>query len=115
VAQLYPQALGSLHVASYDSQGMRRRYSNPPLHGEVSSCSSSNYVATDGQSASSSWCRAPFGAGDQILNLSTVYIGNNGMNFIITFVIVNKKKLLPYIERNVHVLSISILGSEPAL
>jgi hypothetical protein len=33
---------------------------------EVSS--SSSYIATDGQSASLSWCRAPFGAGDQILN-----------------------------------------------
>jgi hypothetical protein len=30
VAQLYPQALGSLFVASYDSQGLRCRYSNPP-------------------------------------------------------------------------------------
>jgi hypothetical protein len=26
------------------------------------------YTATDGQSASSSWCRAPFGADDQLLN-----------------------------------------------
>jgi hypothetical protein len=33
VAQLYPRALGSLFVASYDSQGLRRRYSNPPPHG----------------------------------------------------------------------------------
>jgi hypothetical protein len=32
--------------------------------------SSSSYIATDGQSASSSWCRAPFGAGDQILHFS---------------------------------------------
>jgi hypothetical protein len=33
VAQLYPQALGSLSFASYDSQGLRWRYSNPPPHG----------------------------------------------------------------------------------
>jgi hypothetical protein len=31
---------------------------------------SSSYIATDGQSASSSWCPTPFGADDQILNLS---------------------------------------------
>jgi hypothetical protein len=34
MAQLYPRALGSLFVASYDSQGLRWRYSNPPPHGE---------------------------------------------------------------------------------
>jgi hypothetical protein len=33
VAQLYLWALGSLFVASYDSQGLRWRYSNPPPHG----------------------------------------------------------------------------------
>jgi hypothetical protein len=33
VAQLYPRALGSLFVASYDSQGLRWRHSNPPPHG----------------------------------------------------------------------------------
>jgi hypothetical protein len=27
-----------------------------------------SYIATDGQSASSSWCRAPFAAGDQMLH-----------------------------------------------
>jgi hypothetical protein len=32
------------------------------------SSSGSSYVATDGKSASSSWCRAPFGADDQILH-----------------------------------------------
>jgi hypothetical protein len=31
--QLYPRALDSLFVASYDSQGLRWRYSNPPSHG----------------------------------------------------------------------------------
>jgi hypothetical protein len=35
VTQLYPRALGSLFVASYDSQGLRWRYSNPPPHGVV--------------------------------------------------------------------------------
>jgi hypothetical protein len=34
-----------------------------------SSNSSSRYIATNGQSASLSWCRAPFGAGDQQLVL----------------------------------------------
>jgi hypothetical protein len=33
VAQVYPRALGSLFVASYDSQGLRWKYSNPPPHG----------------------------------------------------------------------------------
>jgi hypothetical protein len=33
VAQLYPRALDSLSVASYDSQGLRWRYCNPPPHG----------------------------------------------------------------------------------
>jgi hypothetical protein len=46
VAQLNPWALGSLFVSSFGS----------------------SYIATDGQSASSSWCRCPFGAGDQILH-----------------------------------------------
>jgi hypothetical protein len=35
VAQLYPWALGSLSVASYDSRGLRWKYSNPPPHGIV--------------------------------------------------------------------------------
>jgi hypothetical protein len=35
VAQLYPRALGSLSVASYDSRGLRWRYSNPPPHGVI--------------------------------------------------------------------------------
>jgi hypothetical protein len=33
VAQLYPRALGSLSAASYDSRGLRWRYSNLPPHG----------------------------------------------------------------------------------
>jgi hypothetical protein len=35
VVQLYPRVLGSLFVASYDSQGLRWRYSNPPPHGST--------------------------------------------------------------------------------
>jgi hypothetical protein len=35
VAQLYPRALGSFFVASYDSHGLRWRYSNPPPHGFI--------------------------------------------------------------------------------
>jgi hypothetical protein len=35
VAQLYSRALCSLFVASYDSQGLRWRYSNPPTHGSL--------------------------------------------------------------------------------
>jgi hypothetical protein len=33
VVRLYPQAVGSLFVASYDSQWLRWRYSNPALYG----------------------------------------------------------------------------------
>jgi hypothetical protein len=33
MAQLYPRALDSLSVASYDSRGLRWKYSNPPPHG----------------------------------------------------------------------------------
>jgi hypothetical protein len=33
LAQFYPRSLGSLFVASYDSQGLRWRYSNTPPHG----------------------------------------------------------------------------------
>jgi hypothetical protein len=42
VAQLYPQALGSLFVASYDSR----------LHTGCNRISKLSYVTTDGQSAS---------------------------------------------------------------
>jgi hypothetical protein len=44
VAQLYPRALGSLSVASYDSQGLRWRYSNPPPHGEEWDLSTISYI-----------------------------------------------------------------------
>jgi hypothetical protein len=36
---------------------------------------SSSYIATNGQSASSSWFRAPFGADDQILNFFLLHVG----------------------------------------
>jgi hypothetical protein len=52
-AQLYPQALGFLFVASSRGYGVSKFKFQ--LH------------ATDGQSASSSWCRTPCGAHDQIL------------------------------------------------
>jgi hypothetical protein len=62
VAQLYPQALGSIFVASYDSQdyggGIRAR-----LH---AGDQSQSHIATAGPSVSKSWCRAPCGAHDQI-------------------------------------------------
>jgi hypothetical protein len=43
-------------VFSYDSQGLRWKYSNPPPHGVRNVCQS--HIATDGQSVSMSWCRA---------------------------------------------------------
>jgi hypothetical protein len=49
VTRLYPQALGSLFVASYDSQG----------HGLFFWFESESYLTTDGQSASLSWNKAP--------------------------------------------------------
>jgi hypothetical protein len=44
VAQLYPRALGSLSVASYDSQGLRWKYSNPPPHGVVWVCAEASTI-----------------------------------------------------------------------
>jgi hypothetical protein len=44
VSQLYPRALSSLSVASYDSQGLRWRYSNPPPHGEEWDLSTTSYI-----------------------------------------------------------------------
>jgi hypothetical protein len=46
--------------------GSRWRYSTPPPHGTNRSCQSQSYIATDGQSISKSWCRAPSGTHDQI-------------------------------------------------
>jgi hypothetical protein len=52
--------LCSLSVASYDSQGLLWRYSNPPAHRALgnSSSQSQSHIATDGQSVSNSWCQA---------------------------------------------------------
>jgi hypothetical protein len=44
VAQLYPRALGSLFVASYDSQGLRWMYSNAPPHVEEWDLSTISYI-----------------------------------------------------------------------
>jgi hypothetical protein len=54
VAQLYPRALGSLFVASYDSQGYGGSIITRLHKVEVKS-----YITTDSQSASPSWCQAP--------------------------------------------------------
>jgi hypothetical protein len=47
--------LGSLSVASYESQGLRRKYSYPPPHGSVTELSHS-HLAADGQSVSTRSC-----------------------------------------------------------
>jgi hypothetical protein len=66
VAKLYPQALGSLLVTSYDSQGYGGGI-RPRLHtGLTSESESESYVTTDGQPASLSWNKAPSWAYDQI-------------------------------------------------
>jgi hypothetical protein len=67
VAQLYLQALSSLLVASYDLQsygeGILTRLHMDRLY------RSRSHITTDSQSASSSRCLAPLGAGDQMLHL----------------------------------------------
>jgi hypothetical protein len=45
--------------------GLRWKYLTPPPHGS-SLGQSQSHIATDGQSFSKSWCRAPSGAHDQI-------------------------------------------------
>jgi hypothetical protein len=68
VAQLHPQALASLFVASYDSQGCGRGIRTRPHTGfPLGRSSSQSHIATYGQSVSKSWCRAPSGAHGQIL------------------------------------------------
>jgi hypothetical protein len=58
MAQLYPQAMGSLFVASYDSQGygggIRTR-----RHTGLLLVSGQSHVTTDGQSAGQTSCQAP--------------------------------------------------------
>jgi hypothetical protein len=59
VAQLYPQALGSLFVAFYDSQGYSGGICARFHAGWLTEAES--YITTDGQSASLSWNKAPIG------------------------------------------------------
>jgi hypothetical protein len=58
VAQLYPQALGSLFVTSYDSQGYGggiRTLIHAGVESLISSSQSQSYITTDCQSANLSW------------------------------------------------------------
>jgi hypothetical protein len=76
VAQLYPQELGSLFIASYDSQGYGGGL-RTCLHVGFGKFSSQSHVANDGQSISKSWRRASSGAHDQILfdSYGLVFLG----------------------------------------
>jgi hypothetical protein len=69
VTQLYPRALGSLFVASCDSQGyLRFRYCNPREPNPATTRSRSpSYFTTDGQPVSMSRCQAHSGTCDHIL------------------------------------------------
>jgi hypothetical protein len=61
VARLYPQALGSLFVSSYDLQGYGGDI-QPRLHAGLISYSQNqgqSNVTADGRSACLSWCQAP--------------------------------------------------------
>jgi hypothetical protein len=55
--------MGSLSVASYNTQGLRWKYSNPPPHRDVHYINRSSKLLYDCQSVSHSvsmsWCRAP--------------------------------------------------------
>jgi hypothetical protein len=55
MARLHFRALGSLFVASYDSQGYVEGI-NPPPHGQSRS---QTHITTDSQSVGPSWCQAP--------------------------------------------------------
>jgi hypothetical protein len=46
--------------------GSRWNYSTPPPHGVGTILQSQSHIATDGQSVSKCWCRAPSGAHDRI-------------------------------------------------
>jgi hypothetical protein len=59
--------LCSLFVASYDSQGLQWKYSNPPPHGVIWPSQSQSYIPTDSQSVSMPWCLAQSGTIDQSL------------------------------------------------
>jgi hypothetical protein len=76
VAQLYPQALGSLSIAFCDSQGYGGGDSNPPPHPAGPVCYALTHEFEVGRMqntdpivpppVSKSWCRAPSGVHDQI-------------------------------------------------
>jgi hypothetical protein len=64
VAQLYPQALGSISSPPTTRRATLEVFgqdSTRPHRGQ-----SQSHIATDGQSISKSWCRAPSGAHDRI-------------------------------------------------
>jgi hypothetical protein len=67
VAQLYPRALCSLYVVSYDSQGYGGGILTLPLLVIWPSHRSRSYFTTDGKSVNTSRCRAHSGTCDQIL------------------------------------------------
>jgi hypothetical protein len=59
--------LCSLFVASYDSQGLRWKYSNPPPHEVTGWVRGQGYITTNNQSVSMSWYRAQSRTVDQSL------------------------------------------------
>jgi hypothetical protein len=59
VAPLYPQALGSLFVSFYDSQGYGGGFRTRLHVGWSAGVESESYVTTESQSASLSWNKAP--------------------------------------------------------
>jgi hypothetical protein len=63
----------SLFVASYDSQGHGGGI-RPRLHTQGNKSQIQSHIATDDQSVSKSWCRAPSGAHDQIF-ITVVHFG----------------------------------------
>jgi hypothetical protein len=74
VAQLYPRALGSLSVASYDSRGLRWRYSNPPPHGVTTLWSLEFFLRPTVSRPVSLGIGPPFGTLVQILFCSSFFI-----------------------------------------
>jgi hypothetical protein len=68
VAQLYSQVLVFLYIAYYGSQGCRGslRTAFTRASQSQSQSQSQSHIATDCQSISKSWCRAPSGAHDHI-------------------------------------------------
>jgi hypothetical protein len=78
VAQIYPRALHSLSVASYDSRGLRWKYSNPPPHRVVAHVGVGVLLAAYSQSTSTSGYRASLWDPwpDFILGGSHTFIGS---------------------------------------